>query len=65
MADLDMLLDALGSIVNHIIDEITQILAFVPNEYNWPNWVQATMIFGKAVAPCDNIYYYDERLYNI
>ncbi len=65
MAGDDMMCDSLGMIVNSIIHEIQKHLSFIPNEYNWPNWVQASLIFDIAVVPCDHGTYYNEELYDL
>jgi len=53
MADLDHLYDFKGKICDYITEQITQLFNMTPNEYNYPAWLQATMLFREIVVPCN------------
>ncbi|MBD3198359.1 MAG: hypothetical protein GF317_25135 [Candidatus Lokiarchaeota archaeon] len=63
MADDIMLNDALWVIVNTITEKIKFLYNHEMTYYNWPNWVQAILLFEKSVVPCDDLMYFTEELY--
>lgn len=63
MAGLDMIYDASGFIQQYIERRIRELLEDPMNELQDPNWVQATLLFERAVAPCEE--YRAEELYEL
>jgi len=53
MADLDHLFDFKGKIGNYIAEQIAELFHMTPNEFNYPAWLQATLLFHEVVVPCD------------
>ena len=63
MTGLDRMYDAQGFIQNYIEQKIRELLEDPMNEYQDPNWVQAALLFERAVVPCEG--YTMEHLYKI
>ena len=63
MADLDHLSDFKGKICNYIAEQIAELFHTTPNEYNYPAWFQATLLFREVVVPCS--YYPAEDLLDL
>jgi hypothetical protein len=63
MAGLDRMYDAQGFIQNYIEQKIRELLEDPMNEYQDPNWVQAALLFKRAVVPCYG--YTMEHLYKL
>ena len=63
MAGLDMMFDACGFIQQYIEQRIRELLEDPMNELQDPNWVQAALLFERAVVPCEE--YRAEELYKL
>jgi len=53
MTGLDRMYDARGSIQKYIDKCIRELLEDPMNEYQDPNWVQASLLFEQVVVPCE------------
>ncbi|TKJ23930.1 MAG: hypothetical protein CEE43_01840 [Promethearchaeota archaeon Loki_b32] len=53
MAGLDRMYDACAFIQEYIEIQIRELLEDPMNEYQDPNWVQATLLFERVVIPCE------------
>jgi len=53
MAGLDRMYDACAFIQEYIENQIRELLDDPMNEYQDPNWVQAALLFERAVIPCE------------
>ena len=63
MAGLDRMFDACGYIQQYIEQKIRELLEEPMNEYQDPNWVQATLLFEQNVIPCES--YIMDDLYDL
>jgi len=62
MAGDDMKCDTQGNIENFIEKKIRALLEDPMNEYQDPNWVQASELFAEIIVPCGSVYFAHEGL---